>query len=78
MFIDFINKIISDVIGIDYALISITEISNRVQNIDSWEKLFFDFNLVSSLVVYFGIFAFLFYVLMYLPFKLFKRLIGQK
>ena len=73
-FIEMINYIIINVLGDNFALISLSEINEKVLNASNWQKLFFDYSLITSLVVYFALFYFIYYVLMYLPFRLVKRL----
>ena len=76
--INFINEFLTQIIGLDFGLLTINEITSRVSDVQEWQRLFFDFNLITSLIVYFALFYLIYYVLMYLPFKLFKRLVGQK
>lgn len=77
-FIEMINYIITNVIGNEYQLISLAAITEKVSNCSEWQKLFFDYQLISSLVVYFALFYFIFYIVMYLPYRLIKRLLMQK
>lgn len=77
-FIEFINYIISNVIGTEFQLIGLTSIAERVSNATEWQRLLFDYELITSLIVYFALFYFIYYILMYLPYKLIKRLLNQK
>ena len=77
-FIDMLNYILTNVLGADFSLISLAEMSEKIATCTDWEKLLFDWQLVSSLVVYFSLFYLIYYILMKLPFKALKRLLGQK
>ena len=76
--VSFINNILTEIIGIDSALISIEDIISRVASVSEWQRLFFDYQLIISLIIYFSLFYFVYYVLLKLPFNLFKKLIHQK
>lgn len=73
--IELLNYLLSTLLGFEFSILSLNNIKEIILTCNDWHLLLFNFELISSLVVYFSLFYLIYYLFLKAPFKLLKKIV---